>query len=316
MKAMVIDQYGPPEVFREAVMEPIPLGPHDVLVNNFATSVNPVDWKIRKGYLAERLPLSFPAILGWDSAGIVEAVGPDVKNFRVGDRVFSRPATERPGTYSDYVVIDESLVAPKPSTLTFLEAASVPLAGLTAWEALVEIAQIQPGMRVLVHAGAGGVGGYAIQLAKAYQAFVVTTARASNLDYVKDLGADEAVDYETQSFEKMYHDFDVVLDTMGGAVQEKSFGVLKPGGILVSVAQMPDPATAKAHHVRAEWFFLQPNGAKLTALGQLFETGRMRPVVGQVFPLAQIARAHRLSETMHTRGKIGIVVDEGRAYQK
>ncbi len=313
---MVINQYGDPDVFHAAEIANMPLGPTDVLVKNYATSVNPVDWKIRKGFLAERMPLDFPAILGWDSAGIVEEVGEGVKNFRPGDKVFSRPATERPGTYSDYVVVDEALLAPKPAALTFLEAASIPLAGLTAWEALIEIAQIQPGQRVLVHGGAGGVGGYAIQLAKAQGAFVATTARGVNRDYVADLGADMVIDYEQSAFEREVKDLDVVLDTMGGGVQEKSFDVLKPGGILVSIAQAPDPGRAQAHHVRAHWFFLQPDGRKLQALAQLFELGKMRPTVGQVFLLGNIADAHRLSETGHSRGKIAIVVDQAQAYRK
>ncbi len=316
MKAMVIDQYGPPEVLHASEVRAQELGEHDVLVRNFATSVNPVDWKVRKGFLAERMPLEFPAILGWDSAGIIEQVGSNVSAFHVGDKIFSRPATERPGTYSDYVVVSDNLLAPKPAALTFLEAATIPLAGLTAWEALVEIAHLQKGQRVLVHGGAGGVGGYAIQIAKAFGAFAASTAREPNRAYLRKLGADEVWDYESGPFEQGLHGFDVVLDTMGGEVQNRSFEVLKAGGVLVSIAQPPDQDRAQAAHVQAHWFFLQPDGAKLRALGDLFERGLVHPIVGEVFPLDRIGDAHRLSETGHARGKIAIAVDPVHAVER
>ncbi|WP_242848347.1 NADP-dependent oxidoreductase [Sulfobacillus thermosulfidooxidans] len=312
---MVIDQYGPPEVLHGASVELGTLGPFDVLIKNYATSVNPVDWKVRQGYLQARLPLKFPAILGWDAAGIIVQVGPSVSRFHVGDKVFTRPAIDRPGTYAEYVVVHENLVAAKPSSLSFLEAACVPLAGLTAWEALVEYAHIGPGQHVLIHGGAGGVGSYAIQLAKAMGAYVVTTTRKINSEYVESLGADRVIDYESQAFETIIRDIDVVLDTMGGTVQEKSFAVLKPGGILVSIAQPPDQKRAKEFHVKAVWFFLEPDGKKLQQLGQLFAGGKMKPTVGNVFALRDIQNAHVLSQSGHSVGKIGIVIDPEKAYQ-
>ena len=313
MMAMVMDRYGPPEVVHEASVEVMPLGSHDVLIRNYATSINPVDWKVREGYLKDRLPLNFPAILGWDAAGVIEKVGSQVSTLHVGDKVFSRPAIERPGTYAEYVVVDASLVAPKPESLTFLEAACVPLAGLTAWEALRERAHLHDGQRVLIHGGAGGVGGYAIQLAKIAGAFVTTTTRAVNDGYVRSLGADQVIHYESQDFESLLTEYDVVLDTIGGDVQRKSFSVLKPDGMLVSIAQMPDPRQAEQYGVKAVWFFLEPDGKKLQALGQLFDEGRMKPTVGQTFLLRHIPQAHAVSQSGHTVGKLGIVVDRDKA---
>jgi NADPH:quinone reductase-like Zn-dependent oxidoreductase len=213
-------------------------------------------------------------------------------------------------------VVDESLVAFKPEPLTFLEAASVPLAGLTAWEALKGRSSIGAGQKVLIHGGAGGVGGYAIQLAKAAGCYVITTARALNEEYVRSLGADEVIDYESQDFSSRVHDCDIVLDTVGGKVQDKSFGVLKQGGILVSITEMPDQNKAKNHGVEATWFFLEPDGQKLASLGHLFAEGKIRPTVEHIFSLANIAEAHRMSQQGHVRGKIGIVIDPKEAYQK
>ncbi|WP_242823990.1 NADP-dependent oxidoreductase [Sulfobacillus thermosulfidooxidans] len=315
MFAMVIDRYGPPEVLHGASIKVTSLGPFDVLIKNYATSVNPVDWKVRQGFLQARLSLKFPAILGWDAAGVIEQVGAGVSRFQVGDKVFTRPAIDRPGTYAEYVVVNENLVAEKPTSLNFLKAVCVPLAGLTAWEALVEHAHIRSGQRILIHGGAGGVGGFAIQLAKAMGLYVLTTTRKVNTEYVTALGADDVIDYESQAFERVVEDVDVVLDTIGGTVQEKSFGVLRPGGILVSIAQPPDQKQAEEHHVKAVWFFLEPDGKKLQALGQLFAEGKMKPTVGNVFALRDIQAAHVLSQSGHSVGKIGIVIDPEMAYQ-
>ncbi len=313
MYAMIIDEYGEPEVFHKAELEPDIMGPLDVQIKIYATSVNPVDWKVRQGRLAPRLPSRFPAVLGWDAAGVVEKVGSKVTQFNVGDAVFSRPATHRPGTYAELVVVAEGLVAFKPSNLTYLEAASIPLAGLTAWEALVEIGKVQARQRVLVHGGAGGVGSYAVQLAKAFGAEVIATASAARQDYVMHLGADRVIDYHTESFSATVYNVDLVLDTIGGSVQDQSYTVLKRGGTLVSIAKPPDAEIAQAYGVFAHWFFLEPDGKKLEALGYLFEQGKMRPAVGHVFSLEDIAAAHRLSQEGHPEGKIGIVVDPGYA---
>lgn len=310
---MIIDKYGDPSVLYRAQIEPDTMGPQDVMIRIYATSVNPIDWKVRLGRLAPRLPTRFPAVLGWDAAGVIEQIGSEVRDMKVGDAVFSRPATMRPGTYAEQVVVDRSLVALKPRNLSFLEAASIPLAGLTAWEALVEIGKIQPGQRVLVHGGGGGVGSYAIQLAKALGSQVITTASSARHDYVKSLGADQVIDYHQESFAAVARDVDLVLDTIGGEVQDQSYAVLKPGGTLVSIAKPPDVELAKDHHVSAHWFFLEPDGKKLEALGRLFEQEKMRPAIGHVFSLEEIAQAHQISQDGHPEGKIAIVVDATHA---
>lgn len=292
-----------------------PLRPHDVLIRIYATSINPIDWKVRNGWLAEQLPLTFPAVLGWDAAGVVEAVGTEVTRFRPGAPVFSRPATNRYGTYAEFVAVDEGLVAEKPSNLTYLEAASIPLAGLTAWEALVELAQVERGQRVLIHGGAGGVGSYAVQLAKARGAYVAATAGPDNLDYVASLGADQVVDYRHQRFEAAVEPVDVVFDTIGGETQDRSYAVLKRGGTLVSITQPPSPEEAARHGVKGQWFFLEPDGNKLRQLGALFSQGMMKPAVHTQWPWEDLPEAHRLSEGGHVRGKIGIVVDDRQAHR-
>ncbi len=304
MKAVYIRNYGGRDQLMYGDLPKPEVGDNDVLIEVHAASVNPVDWKIREGYLRKFLTYQFPLILGWDVAGVVAAVGAKVTRFRVGDEVFSRPAIERNGSYAEYIAVDESLVARKPKNLSFEEAAAVPLAGLTAWEALVQIADVKPGQKVLVHAGAGGVGIYAIQLAKAFGAHVATTVSHRNVEFVRTLGADEVIDYNARDFSKELSGYDVVFDTMGGDVQEKSFQVLKKDGLLVSIVSQPNSEKAKQSGVRLAYFFLQPDGEKLEKLGQLIERGLVRPVVGAVFPLQDAARAHELSETHHARGKI------------
>lgn len=315
MRAMVISEYGGPEVLHAADIPHEPLSSRDVLIRIYATSVNPIDWKVRKGLVQEHVPLTFPAILGWDAAGIVESVGSDVNRFHPGDPVFCRPATHRLGTYAEYVTVDESLVADKPSNLTFLEAASVPLAGLTAFEALVVIAHLEPGQRVLIHGAAGGVGSYAVQLAKVRGAFVAATASASNMEYLKALGADQVIDYHHQAFESAVEPVDVVLDTIGGSTQSRSYQVLKRGGTLVSIAMPPQAEEMEKYGVSGHWFFLEPDGDKLAQLGALFSQGLIRPQVHREFPLEDMAEAHRLSESGHVRGKIAIAVDAQKAHE-
>ncbi|GMA62213.1 NADP-dependent oxidoreductase [Alicyclobacillus fastidiosus] len=309
MKAVYIEAYGGHEQLKYGELPNPIVGPKDVLIRAHAASVNPVDWKIREGYLQSRLQYQFPLILGWDVSGVVERIGDHVTRFKPGDAVFSRPATDRNGTYAELVAVDESLVALKPKNITFEEAASIPLAGLTAWDALHEIAHVSAGQKVLVHAGAGGVGIYAIQLAKAFGARVLTTTSTANVQFVQAYGTDEVIDYTMEDFAQVASACDVVFDTIGGAVQEKSFGVIAPGGILVSIVSPPDEAKAKAAGIRTGYFFLQPDGEKLARLGQLVEEGKLRPVVGAVFPLEQTAKAHALSESHHARGKIVLRFD-------
>lgn len=245
MKAVRIHDYGNADVltYEDA---PLPsIAPNDVMVRVVAASVNSVDWKIREGYLKEMIAYPLPLTLGWDVSGVIEAVGTRVSRFKVGDAVFSRPDIKRNGTYAEYVSIRENEVAKKPKTVSHVEAASLPLAGITAWEALFTAGQLTSKKRVLIHAGSGGVGSLAVQLAKSRGAFVIATTSGSNRDFVKSLGADEVIDYRTQLFEEIVKDVDVVFDTIGGKVQDSSWGVLKPGGILVSIISPPSAERAK-----------------------------------------------------------------------
>ncbi len=310
MKAIVIEQYGSADQLKEKDM-PLPeLKDHQVLVELHATSINPVDWKVREGYLASMLPFTFPAILGWDAAGIISKIGKGVHDFQVGDKVFARPATNNRGTYAEFAAIDEHLLAKMPNNTTFEEAAAIPLAGETAWVALVEKANIKKGDRVLIHAGSGGVGSLAIQIAKSFGAYVATTASEKNRDFLKSLGADQFIDYTSQDFESLLSDYDIVFDTIGGEVQEKSFNVLKAGGMLVSIVSPIDEQQAAEKGVKTGYFFLEPNGQRLKKLADLMEKDQLKAVIGETYPLTQegLRTAHKQSETHHAKGKIVIKI--------
>lgn len=310
MKAIVIKQYGGKEQLKEKELERPQISENQVLLEIHATSINQIDWKLREGYLKERLPFEFPIILGWDAAGVIAEVGEAVHYFKVGDRVFTRPATTRQGTYAEFVPVEENLLARMPENMTFEEAAAIPLAGLTAWQTLVDVAKIKEGDKVLVHAGAGGVGNFAIQIAKSFGAYVSTTASKENEDFVKSLGADLVIDYKTEQFEDVLSDYDIVLDALGGDVLDKSFQVLKKGGRLVSIAGMPSEQDAAKYGVHASSYWLEPQGDQLQELAGLYEKGQLKPVIGEVFDLSEqgLQDAHALSETHHAKGKIVIRV--------
>jgi NADPH:quinone reductase-like Zn-dependent oxidoreductase len=307
MRAVRIHAYGGSDQLRvETAPKPEP-GPGDVLVAVHAAGVNPVDWKIREGYLGED-PDRLPLILGWDVSGVVEAVGEDVTDVAVGDEVYSRPEITRPGAYAEYVVIAADEVAPKPRTLTHVEAAGVPLAGLTAWQALFDHAGLKADERVLVHAGAGGVGHLAIQVAKEAGAYVIATGSGSSQDLVKRLGADEFVDYREQRFEDAVDTVDVVFDTIGGETTSRSFDVLGEGGRLVSIAGQPDADEAERRGIATSAFMVQPNAAQLTELADLLDAGQVDVVIERSFPLDQVAAAHDLSAEGHVHGKLVLEV--------
>ncbi len=308
MKAVYIEAYGGREQLKYGNLPEPELRPNDVLIEVHAAAINPVDWKIRNGWLQQRIQYTFPLILGWDVAGVVVKTGPEVTKFKVGDLVFSRPDIQRNGGYAEYIAVDEQLVALKPANLSFEEAAAVPLAALTAWQALVDVAHVEAGQQVLVHAGAGGVGLYAIQLAKHFGARVTTTVSTRNMDLAQSLGADTVIDYTNQDFTSNGRVYDIVFDTVGGDVQEQSLGVVKPGGMLVSIVSPPDHAKCETNGIRGAWLFLEPNGETLAKIGKLIEEGQVRPVVGAVFPLAEAAKAHELSESRHLQGKIVLKV--------
>ncbi len=310
MKAIVIDNYGGKEELKERQVEKPTINDDQVLVEIHATSINPIDWKLREGYLKEMLPWEFPIILGWDAAGVVAEVGANVKHFNIGDRVFTRPATTRQGTYAEFVPVEANLLAHMPESMTFEEGAAIPLAGLTAYQCLVGFAEVKKGDKVLIHAGAGGVGGMAIQIANSIGAYVATTASDKNDELVKSLGANRVINYREEDFSELLEDFDAVLDTMGGDVLEKSFKVLKKGGKLVSIAGQPSEEQAQQHEVKVSSFWLEPNGEHLQQLANLFVSGEFKPTIGHVFDFSEqgLKEAHELSETHHARGKIIIKV--------
>jgi NADPH:quinone reductase-like Zn-dependent oxidoreductase len=304
MKAVCIYSYGGPEVL---VYEDAPR-PHpdagEVLVRVHAAGINPVDWKIREGHLKETLHHTLPLVLGWDVSGVVEALGSGLTRLKLGDEVFSRPDISRDGAYAEFIVIREAEVALKPKSIDHIHAAALPLAGLTAWQTLFDAAGLAAGQRVLIHAAAGGVGSLAVQLAKGKGAHVIGTAAAHNHDFLRKLGADQVVDYDTERFEDAVQPVDVVLDTIGGDTQERSWQVLKPGGILVSVVSPPLAATAAAHGVRQAFVFTQPNAGQLAELARLADAEKLKAIVETVLPLSDATRGQELSARGHTRGKI------------
>ncbi len=304
MKAVRIHAYGGQEVLTVEDAPMPEIGERDLLVRVVASAINPVDWKIRAGYLKEMLPYQFPLVLGWDVSGVVEAVGSGVTKFKPGDAVYSRPNILRNGSYAEFIAIDENEAAFKPKTISHACAASLPLAGITAWDVLIKTANIQAGQRVLIHAGSGGVGSLAIQLAKACGAHVVATTSGKNIPLVKSLGADQLVDYRSQQFDHVVHEMDVVFDTIGGEVQERSWASLKAGGLLVSIVSPPSAELAAAHDARAGFVFIQPDAEVLTQLAALVDAGKMRPIIAAEFALEDIVKAHTLSESGRADGKI------------
>src|ERR1700720_3852309 len=308
MKAIRIHNYGGPEVLQyEDAPRPEPQA-DEVLLRVHAAGVNPIDCKIREGHMKDFWPHKFPLILGWDVSGTVEEVGPGASRFKIGDEVYSIPDPTRHGAYVNKIVVRESELALKPSSLHHIRAAAVPLAALTAWQSLFDTAQLQPGQRVLIHAGSGGVGHFAVQLAKWKGAYVFATASTKNQDLLRELGADKAIDYTQQRFEDVARNIDIVLDTIGGETQERSWSVLKKGGVLVSLVQPPSEEKAKELGVRAAIIGEQPNGAQLAEIAKIIEAGKLAPVIDRILPLSEARRAHELSQSGHTHGKIALRV--------
>jgi len=249
----------------------------------------------------EVFPVTFPATLGWDVSGTVEEAGNTVTQFKRGAEVY---ALVNGGGYAEFVVANATVVAKKPRTSDHVHAAAVPVAGVTAWQALFEVAQLRAGQKVLIHAAAGGVGNFAVQLAKAIGAYVIGTASSKNQAFLRELGVDQTVDYQKTRFEDAVRDVDVVLDTVGGETQERSFKVLKKGGVLVSLVQPPSQESATKYGVRALFYGGHASSSDLTEIAKLIDDGKVKPVVGTVLPLADARRAHELSETGHAHGKI------------
>ena len=304
MKSVYIENYGGPEVMRFGDQPAPQPGPREALVAVHAASVNPIDWKLREGLVRQFFPLSFPVSLGRDFSGVVAAVGAEVAGVGVGDEVFGMADAKRGGTHAEFVATDGDALARKPRNLDHIEAASLPLAGLTALIALDEVAGIAKGQRVLIHAAAGGVGGIGVQLAKHRGCWVAGTCGRANVEYVKRLGADCIVDYVGEDFAAVLRDIDVVFDTIGGEVNRRSAAVLRPGGCLVQITAAPISAGPARGDIVVKPAAIRPRRDLLERLSDLAERGIVRPQVETVLPLADAARAYELSRTGHQRGKI------------
>ncbi len=328
MRAFILDGYGSADHVRFGEIPDPELREDDVLVQVHAAGVNQLDSKIRNGEFKRILPYRFPLILGHDVAGIVARVGSRVRRFKPGDEVYARPADGRIGAFAELIAIKDDDVAIKPKALTMEEAASIPLVGLTAWQALIDAAHLKKSQKVLIHAGSGGVGTFAIQLAKHVGATVATTTSAANMDLVRSLGADVAIDYKEEDFADILRDYDVVLNSLDKVTLEKSLRVLKPGGQLISISGPPDAAfarsigaswvlqmimaalsyriTAKAKRRQATYAFLfmRANGDQLTEITSLIDEGIIRPVVDRVFPFASTKEAMAYVEAGRAKGKV------------
>ena len=330
MKAFVVEKYGKSGLRAAQVPDPA-IGPRDVLVRVSAASINPLDKMIRNGEFKLLLKYKTPFVLGHDLSGIVTRVGADVRDYKIGDQVYARPRDLRIGAFAEYIAIDHSDIAFKPKSLTMEESAAIPLVALAAWQALVELAQIKSGQKVLIHAGAGGLGSTVIQLAKHLGAFVATTANGKDAVKVRGLGADEVIDYTNTDFAESLSGYDVVLDSLGGDNLAKSLTVLKPGGLAISVVGPPDAAfavqvghpllrpvmawlsrkvraQAKKLGVRYSFFFMRADGAQLKTLAALYDAGTLRPVLDRTFPFDETLDAIAYVEQGRAKGKIVVTM--------
>jgi NADPH:quinone reductase-like Zn-dependent oxidoreductase len=332
MKAFVIDRYSKKNPLRLGEMPEPQLRDDDVLIEVHAAGVNLLDSKIKSGEFKLILPYRMPLVLGHDVAGVVIRVGSRVRQFKVGDEVYSRSPDQRIGTFAQFIAVNENAVAPKPKNITMEEAASIPLVGLTAWQALVERINLKKGQKVFIQAGSGGVGTFAIQLAKHIGATVATTTSSANTNLVKSLGADIVVDYKKDDFEKVLQNYDVVLHSQDAAALEKSLRVLKPGGTLISISGPPDPTFARG--IGARWFvslivrllssgvrkkaarrdvmysflFMRANGHQLREITRLIEAGAIRPVIDRVFPFESTNEALTYVEAGRAKGKVVVQI--------
>ncbi|WP_048744280.1 NADP-dependent oxidoreductase [Paenibacillus sp. P22] len=332
MKAMIIEKYGKnsPLVMAERPMPSI--GEHDVLVEIHAASLNPIDFKIKEGKVKFLLKYKFPLVLGNDFSGVVVQTGGSVSAFKPGDQVYGRPRKNRIGTLAEYIAVHEDDLSLMPQNLSFDEAASIPLVGLTAYQAFTDILKLRKGQKILIHAGAGGVGTFAIQLAKEMGAFVATTASDKGYELVKSLGADRIVNYRKEKVEDLLAGYDAVFDTLGGDALEKSFRILKEGGQVVSISGVPNAAfgkeqqlgwiktallalvsrritaLAKKSRTSYRYLFMKPSGAQLSLLKERIESGRIKPVVDKVFRLEDAGQALRYLEGGSAKGKVVITI--------
>lgn len=315
MKAMVMEEFGTIDHLHvDDVPTPTPAD-NEVQIQILYTSVNPVDWKICEGHLEKRAPHQFPLIPGWDASGVISAVGKNVKKFKVGDEVYAycRKPTVQWGTYAEYVCVEDGNVALKPKNITFAQAAAIPQVGLTAWQGLFDIAKLKKGETILVHAGAGGVGGMAVQFAKNAGAKVYSTASSENHAYVKKLGADVVIDYKKQNFvdaikKAVPEGLDVVFDTVGGDTLTASAEVLKPQGRLISLLGQLDPALAKKKNIQTGYVSVRPDARQLQQITELITTGKVVVPTIEEMKLTDAVKANEKNQTGHTKGKIVLKV--------
>jgi NADPH:quinone reductase-like Zn-dependent oxidoreductase len=307
MHAVRIHSFGDPDVLKlddVTVSEP---KPNEMVIRVAAASVNPVDYKIRSGKYPAVKQDQLPKVLGRDVAGVVEHIGSHITKFQKGDAVYAILG-RGVGGYAEYALATEDEAAPKPAKIDFVTAAAVPLAALTAWQGLFDHGGLRAGQRVLIHGGAGGVGHFAIQFAKAKGAWVATTVSTEDIDMVRQLGADQAIDYKKGKFEDAVKDIDLVFDLIAGETQKRSWAVLKDGGTLISTLQKPDQAEAKKHKIRAEHYMATPNSAQLEEIARLIDEGKVRPVVQTTYTLEEAAKAHAHMERDHIQGKVVLKV--------
>jgi NADPH:quinone reductase-like Zn-dependent oxidoreductase len=308
MHAMRLHGFGGPDALKDDVL-PLPQPRDDeVLVRVEAASVNPVDAKMREGKVSSIQAKDLPLTLGRDLSGVIESCGTAVQGLRKGDEVFAFVGYDR-GAYAQYVMVKSGEFAPKPENLSHVEAAAVPLAGLTAWQGLLDHGNLSSGQRVLIHGGAGGVGHFAVQIAKTRGAWVAATCSGRDMDFVKQLGADQVIDYQKQKFEEEIGDIDLVFDLVDGETQNRSFAVLKQGGTLVSTVQEPDKTEAKAKNVRVALYMATPNAAQLAEIGRLLLAGKIRPYVFRTFELEEAGKAEQALAEQHVQGKIVLTVN-------
>ncbi len=302
MKAVVAHQYGAPEVLKfEEIPRPEPKE-NEALVRVIASGVNPADPLTLSGKYAREFGTHLPLIPGYDIAGIVEKTGANITKLKIGEAVYGYPTFG--GGWADYVTVKEYEVAAKPKSLNFVEAAAVPMGALTAWQALVDTAHLHPGQTILIHGGSGGVGSFAVQIAKARGARVIATASTANQDLLKQLGADAAIDYTKTRFEDVVKDVDAVLDPVGKETLARSYGVVKKGGIVMSLVARPDPAEFQKRGIRGAGISVHPDAADLAEIARLIDAGNIKPIVTQVLPLSNAIAAQEQAATHHTRGKV------------
>ena len=310
MKAVVVNEYGGPEVLKyQDAPRPEPKE-DEILVRVMAAAINPVDSYVRQGMFAKRGLDNRPLIIGSDIAGVVEKAGPSAKKFKSGDAVYSYLSVTRGGAYAEFAIAKESETALKPKNIGFEEAAAVPLAGTTAWQALMDSAKIAEGQTILIHGGSGGVGSFAIQIARAHGLKTIATASTEHQDLLKQLGVDQAIDYKTTKFEDVVKDVDVVLNCVRADALALSYGVVKKGGMIVSITDEPDQSECAKRGLSCSRMSAHPEAKVLQELTKLMEAGKMKSIVSQTFPLAEASKAHEQIETRHTLGKIVLKIGD------